>query len=178
MTVILCAALLAACGDATSTTTRTATVPAGTLGDAGTDAPLSPSGFAKLQRYNALLQADLKKRYDAIESCHRKPTPERRWNCRASLGHSGQVIVLSASDEFLKAADQGQNSSACGKDLHAHGGTLAEAAKGFGAIYAGAEFALRTGKTEHYDDALAALPALYAPVAQYTISPSCNPDAA
>lgn len=178
MTAILCAALLAACGDATSTTSRTATVPTGTLGDVGTDGPLSPSAFAKLSRYNALLQADLKKRYDAIERCQTRLTPESRWKCRVSLGHSGQVMSLSASDEFLKAADQGQGTSACGKDLHAHGLVLGEAARGFGAMNAGAEFALRTTRTEHYDEAIAALPALYAPVAQYTLSPRCDPDAA
>ena len=65
-------------------------------------------------------------------------------------------MSLSASDEFLKAADQGQGTSACGKDLHAHGLVLGEAARGFGAMNAGAEFALRTTRTEHYDEAIAA----------------------
>jgi len=174
LSIVLCAVLLAACGDSGSTpsTTATATVPSGTLGAAGS---MSSATYDMLVRGDTALKAKVQRSYEGLEHCDTKPSSERRWTCRSSLGHLAREALAAAADELLRYEAHGQDAGECRSGLRAYGFTLAEAGRAFGVIHSAAQAVLSGQGPEHYDKAIAALPPAYEKVASSTIPASCRP---
>jgi hypothetical protein len=181
LSVVLCSALVAACGGSGgATTTQTTAAPSARLGDAGQrDWPLQIDTYHRLESYSRTLKSDVQRHYTNVESCLR-PAQERREACLFGPTRGITRLLTEATDRFEALAKN--NHGACGNSLRAHSLAVGEAGRPFAIVNALTENPSRhpgakieDAQLERFHKAIAEFPAAYATVLDFVIDPSCKP---